>query len=66
MTLIALGLLLEVVGLVWVMVIAITQAEHQTKRQSPREQDKPLVEAADRVSVRQVRQERLSLMAAER
>ena len=66
MTLVALGLLLGVVGLVWVMVIDITQADYQTKRQSPREQDKPLAEAADRVSVRQVRQERLSLMAAER
>lgn len=73
MTLVALGLLSGMVGLVWVMVIDITQADYQTKRQSPREQDKPLVEAvscefkaADRVSVRQVRQERLSLMAAER
>ena len=73
MTLVALGLLLGVVGLVWVMVIHITQADYQTKRQSPREQDKPLAEAArcelnaaDRVSVRQVRQERLSLMEAER
>jgi hypothetical protein len=63
MTLVALGLLLGMVGLVWVMVIDITQADHQTKRQSPREQDKPLAEAArceskaaDRVSVRQVRQ----------
>ena len=68
MTLVALGLLLGMVGLVWVMVIDITQADHQTKRQSPREQDKPLVEtarceskAADRVSVRLVRQERFSL-----
>ena len=73
MTLVALGLLSGMVGLVWVVVIDITQADYQTKRQSPREQDKPLVEAAhcefkaaDRVSVRQVRQERLSLMAAER
>jgi hypothetical protein len=73
MTLVALGLLLGMVGLVWVMVIELTQADHQTKRESPRGQDKPLAEAArcefktaDRVSVRQVRQERLSLMAAER
>ena len=73
MTLVALGLLSGMVGLIWVMVIDITKADYQTKRQSPREQDKPLVEAArcefkaaDRVSVRQVRQERLSLMAAER
>lgn len=70
MTLVALGLLLGMVGLVWVMVIELRQADHQTKRESPREQDKPLAEAArcefktaDRVSVRQ---ERLSLMAAER
>jgi hypothetical protein len=68
MTLVALGLLLEMVGLAWVMVIDLTQEDHQTKRQSPREQDTPLVEvagceskAADRVSVQQVRQERLSL-----
>jgi hypothetical protein len=68
MTLVALGLLSGMVGLVWVMVIAIRQAEPQTKRQSPREQDKPLAEAAscefkaaDRVSVRQVRQERVPL-----
>ncbi len=73
MTLVALGLLLGMVGLLWVTVIDIMQADHQTKRQSPREQDKPLAEAArcelkaaDRVSVRQVRQERLSLMAVER
>ena len=46
MTLIELGLLLGMVGLVWVMVIDITQADYQTKRQSPREQDKPLAEAA--------------------
>jgi len=45
MTLVALGLLSGMVGLVWVMVIDITQADYQTKRQSPREQDKPLVEA---------------------
>ena len=63
MTLIELGLLLGMVGLVWVMVIAIRQADHQTKRESPRAQDKPLAEAAHceskaagRVSVRQARQ----------
>jgi hypothetical protein len=33
-------------GLLWRMVIAIMQADHQTKRQSPRAQDKPLAEAA--------------------
>ena len=46
MTLVSLGLLLGMVGLLWVMVIDITQANHQTKRQNPRGQDKPLVEAA--------------------
>ena len=58
MTLVALGLLLGMVRLLWVMVIDITQADHQTKRQSLREQDEPLVEvarceskAADPVSV---------------
>jgi hypothetical protein len=58
MTLVALGLLLGMVGLLWVMFIDITQADHQTKRQSPRGQGKPLVEVArcesktaDRVSV---------------
>jgi hypothetical protein len=35
MTLVALGLLLGMVGLVWVMVIDLTQADHQTNRQSP-------------------------------
>ena len=46
MTLVAPGLLLGMVGLLWVMVTDITQADHQTKRKSPREQDKLLVEAA--------------------
>jgi hypothetical protein len=46
MTLIELGLLLGMVGLLWMMVIAIRQADYQTKRQSPREQNKPLAEAA--------------------
>jgi hypothetical protein len=67
MTLVALGLLLGMVGLLWVMVTDITQADHQTKRKSPREQDEPLVEAARCESkaapslVRQVRQERVPL-----
>jgi thiosulfate reductase cytochrome b subunit len=39
MTLVALGLLLRMVGLVWVMVIDINQPDHQTKRESPRAQD---------------------------
>ena len=46
MTMVALGLLLGMVGLLWTMVIAIMQADHQTKRQSPRAQDKPLAEVA--------------------
>jgi hypothetical protein len=46
MTLVVLGLLLGMVGLVWAMIIAIMQADHQTKSESPREQDKPLAEAA--------------------
>ena len=46
MALVALGLLLGMAGLLWVMVIAIMQADHQTTRQSPREQDKPTVGAA--------------------
>jgi hypothetical protein len=46
MTMVALGLLLGMAGLLWTMVIAIVQADHQTKRQSSRAQDKPLAEAA--------------------
>ncbi|MEO5954834.1 MAG: hypothetical protein ABIR36_03960 [Nitrospiraceae bacterium] len=46
MTLGALGLLLGLAGLLWVMVILIVQEDHQTQRQSPREQRKPLAEAA--------------------
>lgn len=46
MTLVALGLLLGMVGLLWVMVIDIMRADHQTKRESSREQDKPHAEAA--------------------
>ena len=46
MTYIALGLLVGMLGLLWVMIIAIMQADHQTKRQSPRAQDKLPVEAA--------------------
>ena len=46
MTMIALGLLLGMAGLLWVMVIAIMQADHQANRLSPRLQEKPLAEAA--------------------
>lgn len=68
MTLVALGVLLGMVGLVWMLVLEITQADHQPNRQSPREQDNQLVEVArceskvaHRVSVRLVRQEGVSL-----
>jgi hypothetical protein len=37
MTLVALGLLLGMAGLLWVMVNAIVQADHRTKRQGQRE-----------------------------
>jgi hypothetical protein len=46
MTLVALGLLVGMLGLLWVMILAIMQADHQAKRQSLRAQDKPLAEAA--------------------
>ena len=45
MTLVALGLLLGMAEMLWMMVIVIMQADHQTKRQSPRAQDKLLAEA---------------------
>mgnify|MGYP001245853356 FL=1 len=50
MTMVALGLLLGMAGLLWTMVIAIMQADRQTKRQSPRGQDTLRVEAARRES----------------
>ena len=46
MTYVALGLLIGMLGLLWLMVIAIMQADHQTKRQSPRVQGKSPVQAA--------------------
>lgn len=46
MTLVALGLLLGLAGLLRVMVILIVQEDHQTQRQSLREQREPLAEAA--------------------
>ena len=46
MTFVALGLLLGMLGLVWVVIIALMQADHQSKRESLQVQDKPLVEAA--------------------
>lgn len=46
MTLVALGLLLGMVGMLWLLVIDITQTDHQTKREKPRAQDKPLAAGA--------------------
>lgn len=46
MTMIALGILLVMVGLLWVIVIDIMRAEHQANRLSSRLQEKPLPEAA--------------------
>jgi hypothetical protein len=45
MTLVALGLLLGMLGLVWVIIFGIMQADHQTKRKSSRARDKPLAAA---------------------
>jgi hypothetical protein len=46
MTYVALGLLIGMLGLLWLMIIAIMQADHRTKRQSPRAQDKSPVKTA--------------------
>lgn len=46
MTLIVLGLLLGMAGLLWMLVIAIMQADHQTNRKSPREAKQAVVETA--------------------
>lgn len=46
MTYVALGLLIGMLGLLWVMIIAIMQADHQTKGQSPRAQNKSPMKAA--------------------
>ena len=46
MTYVALGLLIGMLGLLWLMIIAIMQADHQTERQSPRAQDKSPVKTA--------------------
>ena len=55
MILVALGLRLGMVGLLWVMFIDITQTDHQTKRQSPQGQDKPLADATRRAGCRHSR-----------
>ncbi len=46
MTLVVLGLLLEMAGLLWMLVIAIMQADHQTHRKSPREANQAVVKTA--------------------
>jgi hypothetical protein len=46
MTLVALGFLLGMVGMLWMVVIEITQKDHQTKRERPRSQDKSLAVGA--------------------
>ena len=46
MTLVVLCLLLGMAGLLWILVFAIMQADHQTNRQNPREANQPVVEAA--------------------
>jgi hypothetical protein len=72
MTLVALGLLLGMVGLLWVMVIDITQADHQTKREGPRTQDnssrrRHVARPRQRTEFRYDKSDRTSLsMAAER
>ncbi|WHZ16916.1 MAG: hypothetical protein OJF52_003766 [Nitrospira sp.] len=43
MTLVVLGLLLGMAGLLWMLVIAIMQADHRTNRKSPREANQPVV-----------------------
>jgi hypothetical protein len=50
MALVAWGLLLGAVGLVWVLVINVTQSDHQTKKQSARESDRPIAESVRRES----------------
>lgn len=50
MTLVAWGLLLGMVGLLWVLIIDITRSNHQAKSRSPREPDKPVAESVRRES----------------
>lgn len=50
MTLVVLGLLLGMAGLLWIPVLAIMQADHQTKRESPREPNTLVMGAARRES----------------
>jgi hypothetical protein len=50
MTLVVLGLLLGMAGLLWMLVIAIMQADHQPSRQIPREASERVSGAARCVS----------------
>jgi hypothetical protein len=50
MTLVTWGLLLGMVGLLWVMVIGLICADHQVQRHGSREPHKPVAEAACRGS----------------
>lgn len=43
MMLVVLGLLLGMAGLLWILVIAIMQADHQTNRKSSGEINQPVV-----------------------
>jgi hypothetical protein len=43
MTLVVLGLLLGMAGLLWILVSAIMQADHQSNRKSSREANQPVV-----------------------
>ena len=43
MMLVVLGLLLRMAGLLWILVIAIMQADHQTIRKNSRELNQPVV-----------------------
>ncbi len=45
MTLVVLGLLLGMAGLLWILVIAIMQEDHQTNRKRSREAKQVVVEA---------------------
>jgi hypothetical protein len=48
MTMVALGLLLGMAGLLWAMVIDITQANHKTKNQRSHDLNMPVAEATHR------------------
>lgn len=66
MTLVALGLLLGMVGLLWMMLIDITRADHQTQRQSSRGEGKPLADATCRAPCRHSRSSTVGRVSNER